>query len=148
MAKLTVVKPDHFPGPPAGALNERSHVRLSVTRLSSLAVVCAVGEVDAANADHLATYVTTHIEDCRQLLLDLAGLKFLAVAAFPALRWIDLECRRRGVPWIVVPSAEVSCVLRFCDPGSSLPAEPTVDIGLGALGRRRRHLRLLLRPHS
>jgi anti-anti-sigma factor len=140
---FTVTRPDGSPAAPTRMQEDRPHVRLSASRIGSSTVVAAVGDVDAGNADDLAAYITNQLGDRNRLLLDLSGLDFFAIQGFSVLHDVDLTCTQRGIPWILVPSAEVSRVLRICDSRATLPAAPTVAAGLDALARRRRHLQLL-----
>jgi hypothetical protein len=90
---FTVIRPGGSPAAPARMQEDRSHVRLSASHISSSTVVAAVGEVDAANADDLAAYIANQFGDCNRLLLDLSGLDFFAIQGFSTLHDVDLRRR-------------------------------------------------------
>lgn len=85
------------------------------------AVVCARGELDAANAHHLADHVARCVRHCRWLVLDLSELEFIGAAGFSALHRINVVCSAAGAQWATVPSRAVTRLLRICDPDGVLP---------------------------
>jgi anti-anti-sigma factor len=99
----------------------------------STAIVTARGEVDAANADEFLSYAAGHSAPARmtRLVLDLTGVEFFGTAGFSALKTLNVRCAADGIEWVLVPSREVSRLLRICDPDSALPMEPTIEAALG-----------------
>lgn len=79
------------------------------------------GELDAANADHLADYVARCVKRCRWLILDLSDLEFIGTAGFSALHRINVACTAADSQWAMVPGRAVSRLLRICDPDGTLP---------------------------
>jgi len=97
---------------------------------SSVAIVCAHGDIDASNAGTLAEYTLGHVMGCRGLILDLRGLDFFGATGFSTLHKVSAGCARAGIGWALVPGAAVSRVLRICDPQGTLPAASTLDAAL------------------
>jgi anti-anti-sigma factor len=90
------------------------------------------GELDAANADQLATYVQHGARDSRRVILDLRGLRFIGTAGFSALHRINVLCSAAQTHWAMAPSPAVARLLRLCDPDGTLPvttpkAEPLLE---------------------
>lgn len=79
----------------------------------STAVVAAVGDIDASNSDALASYTITQLRTCERLVLDLTNVKYFGADGYSALRQIDFAIDDLG--WVVVPSREVSRLLRVAD---------------------------------
>jgi anti-anti-sigma factor len=140
---LTLVHPDSPPPSDADIEPEHLRVRLTSTRISSVTVIAVLGEVDASSSRDVTACVVTLLKGCKQLLLDLSAVQFLAIQAFSTLHEINLECAQRRIPWTLVPSAEVSRVLRLCDVTGTLPVAATATGGLNTLHHERRHLTLL-----
>jgi anti-anti-sigma factor len=112
----------------------------------SAAVVAAHGELDAANAGQLADYVQQCAAVCKVLILDLRGVQFFGTAGFSALHTINVRCAAAGVQWAVVPSREVSRLLRICDPEHALPIADSAAAMLAAPDEPRRLLQLVPEP--
>ena len=105
--------------------------RLASRRLrSSVAVISALGHIDASNADTLTEYTVGHLMRCRGLILDLRGLDFFGTEGFSALHRVSVCCARAGIDWAVVSGEAVSRVLRIGDPEGLLPAASTVEAAM------------------
>jgi anti-anti-sigma factor len=115
---------------------------MSVSRISSCSVIAVLGEVDASNARDVSDYVLRHLDDCRQLLMDLSEVAFFGTEGISALYKINAECVRRGIPWLLVAADPTSRVLRICDPEGVLPVAGSAPAALAAL-EKSRHLHLL-----
>jgi anti-anti-sigma factor len=115
---------------------------MSVSRISSCTVIAVLGEVDAANAADVASYVVDQLAGCCQLLFDLSKLEFFGIEGISALHKINAECADRGIPWNLVAAERVSRVLRICDPERVLPTANSAPTGLTASDKSR-HLQLL-----
>ncbi len=96
----------------------------------TVVVIGVHGEIDASNAGILNEHVAEHATRCDGVILDLADLEFFGIEGFPALHRVSVTCARTGMGWAVVPGAEVSRLLRICDPQGSLPAARTVDAAI------------------
>jgi anti-anti-sigma factor len=111
---------------------------------SSGTVITVDGELDAANADQLASYVARNVSRTKRVILDLRGLEFIGTAGFSALHRINVACSAAQVHWAMAPSPAVSRLLRLCDPDGTLPVtEPTAEPLLAAdtaAGHRERPL--------
>jgi anti-anti-sigma factor len=88
---------------------------------ASGAVITVDGELDAANADHLAAYVQRSVRRSARVILDLRGLEFIGTAGFSALHRINVACSATQVNWAMAPSPAVSRLLSICDPDATLP---------------------------
>lgn len=123
----------------------RQRVRFTTTTTrSSIVLVRAEGEIDAANALALGTYVEAELESSSRLILDLGALDFFGTQGFSILHRINVMCSRHSVNWVAVAGHEVDRVLRICDPDGGLPVAPSVEAAIGAVIRPpRSHLRLV-----
>lgn len=98
--------------------------------MSSVAIVSAYGEIDAANASTLTDFALLKTGRCRGLIFDLSGLEFIGAEGFSTLHRVSVCCARAGTGWALVPGPAVSRLLRICDPHGSLPAIDTVCAAL------------------
>lgn len=112
----------------------------------SVAVITAVGELDASNAQDLVEYALRDAERSQRLALDLTGVEFFGTAGFSALHTLNVRCAGAGIEWVLVPSTAVSRLLRICDPDSALPIAATVPAALSLLQAERRLLQLVSEP--
>ena len=94
---------------------------------SSVIVISADGDIDAANAATLSEYPLRYVARCRGLILDLRGVEHFGNEGFSAPRGVFVCCLGAGTGWAVVPGTAVSRVLRIYDPQGSLPATRTVE---------------------
>lgn len=115
------------------SLTTRHAARFDSRRTMSVAIVSAYGDIDGSNESTLTDYAVGNAVRCRGLILDLGGLKFFGTEGFFALHRISVRCARAEIPWMVVPGAAVSRLLRICDPHGSLPAVETVAAALANL---------------
>jgi anti-anti-sigma factor len=114
---------------PSGLTNHGTGhpARLTIRLLTpSVAAITAHGEIDASNASDLAACALGLTGHCRGLVLDLGGLGFFGTEGLSALQTID-RWAPAGLRWAVVPSAEVSRLMRMGDPDRSLPTAATVQ---------------------
>lgn len=117
-------------------------LRMSVGRVSSCTVIAVRGEVDATNATDLADFAADNLEGCCQLLVDLSALTFFGTEGLSALHKINAACLQRGIPWLVVATAQVTRMLQICDPADALPKVGSAAAGVAAMDKGR-HLKLL-----
>lgn len=115
-------------------------LRLTATRINSCTIIAVNGEVDASNAREVADYAVDRLDGCCQLRVDLSAVRFFGISGISALHKINAECAQRGVPWLLVPAAEVTRVLRLCDPEAVLPVAGNTRWADSAKGS---HLQLL-----
>jgi anti-anti-sigma factor len=109
-----------------------------------MAVITAIGELDAANAQEFVDYSLQHAAHIDRLVLDLTGVDFFGTAGFSALHTLNVRCAAEKIEWALTPSAAVTRLLRICDPDSALPICDTVDAALAAVqGEPRRLLQLV-----
>ncbi len=102
---------------------------------SPVAIICARGEIDQANAHTLAEYSLACLARRSGLILDLTELEFFGAAGFSALHRISLSCTHAGINWALVPGFAVSRLLRICDPDGLLPSVDSVGAALATLQR-------------
>ncbi|WP_319454613.1 MULTISPECIES: STAS domain-containing protein [unclassified Mycobacterium] len=109
-----------------------------------MVLVTSDGEIDASNARGLAGYIEQVLAGKRRLIVDLRGLTFFGTPGFSALHYVNVTCSRRDVNWVLVPGAEVSRMLRICDPQQGLPVADTLESAIAVVSRApRSHLRPL-----
>ena len=107
---------------------QQSHTaQFSARRELSGTLITVDGELDAANADHLAAYVQRSTGRSKRVIVDMRGLEFIGTAGFSALHRINVVCSARHASWAMVPSAAVSRLLRVCDPDGTLPVTSPAD---------------------
>ena len=102
-----------------------------------MAIVSAYGDIDGTNANTLTERAAVEAVRCRGMILDLEGLDFFGTEGFLALHRVSVCCARAGIGWVVVPGADVSRMLRICDPHGLLPAADTVFTALANLEEHR-----------
>jgi anti-anti-sigma factor len=108
-------------------------------------LIAVDGELDAANADQLASYVQRVVSRTQRVVLDLRGLEFIGTAGFSALHRINVACSAAQVQWAMAPSPAVARLLRVCDPDGTLPVTaPTAEPMLAARAAAEHHERPLL----
>jgi anti-anti-sigma factor len=83
--------------------------------------IAVTGDIDASNADEVATYVFRRGANSRRMILDLDGVGFLSTAGFSVLCTIHQRCTHAGVDWTLLGNAMVLRVLNICDPHQTLP---------------------------
>lgn len=130
---------------PDGPTLPRERVRFATSSVrSSVVVVTAEGEVDAANALTLGKYVETQLEGASRLVVDLRALNFFGVQGFSILHRINVMCSRYSVNWVVLAGTEVNRVLHVCDPDGGLPVADSMEAAVATTIRPpRSHLRLV-----
>ncbi|HYO03610.1 MAG TPA: STAS domain-containing protein [Mycobacterium sp.] len=122
---------------------ERVQIATSLIR-SSIVLVTAEGEIDAANALALSKYVEAELDTVSRLIVDLRALEFFGTQGFSILHRINVMCSRHAVNWVVLAGSEVDRVLHICDPDGGLPVADTVEGAVTAVVRPpRSHLRLV-----
>ena len=114
---------------------------------TSMAVITAHGELDAANAQEFVDYALRHAAHIDRLVLDLTGVDFFGTAGFSALHSVNVRCAGEKIEWALAPSSAVTRLLRICDPDSTLPVHRGPDTAIGAVtGDPRALLQLVSEP--
>jgi anti-anti-sigma factor len=98
--------------------------------------VVVAGEIDATNREALGRFVERHTRISKQLVLDLSGVDFFGSQGFTALYYVNVQCVRRDVDWMIVANRIAQRILRICDSEGDLPV---VD-DLATAQRRLDHL--------
>ena len=89
--------------------------------LATRVAVAVIGDVDATNGRALGHYVERHTGISRQLVLDLRAVDFFGSQGFTALYYVNVQCARRDVDWMIAGGRSVVRILRICDPDADLP---------------------------
>ena len=79
------------------------------------------GDIDATNCHALGRFIHRHIRVSKQLILDLTSVDFFGSPGFTALYYVNVQCARRDVDWMIACGSRVLRVLRICDPDAELP---------------------------
>lgn len=133
-----------FPADEPALSRERVRFTTTTSARSSVLVVTAVGELDAANALSLGKYVEGELESASRLVVDLRGLEFFGIQGFSILHRINVMSSRHSVNWVVLAGTEVDRVLQVCDPDGGLPVANTMEAAVATVTRPpRSHLRLV-----
>ncbi len=102
------------------------------------------GDIDACNVDDLTTSARDAVPEGTALILDLAGVDFIAVAGLRALLAMNIECARCGTSWALIGGPAVTRLLRVGDRDHTLPVVGSpVEALLRIRRARREHRRLL-----
>jgi anti-anti-sigma factor len=96
-------------------------------------LISVSGEVDATNRHALGRFVARHIRVSKQLILDLTGVDFFGSQGFTALYYVNVQCARRDVDWMVAGRMTVQRILRICDPDDELPLIDDLEAALTRL---------------
>lgn len=107
------------------------------------AIVTAVGEIDAANAQEFVEYALRHAAELGRLVIDLSGVEFFGTAGFSALHALNVRTAGDNIDWVMLPSTSVSRLLRICDPDASLPVGDGIETALSAAQAKRPSLQLV-----
>lgn len=142
MEKLVSLASGAPPATPPYCHEYAHYTRSSID--SSVVLIAADGEIDAANALGFGRYVEADLESTSRLIVDLRALSFFGTQGFSILHRINVMCSRHNVNWVVIPGAEVERLLRICDPDRGLPVADTLDEAIAFATRPpRSHLRLV-----
>jgi anti-anti-sigma factor len=124
---MLVVHERRTSNPPATEPLHRSVIgvgRACLTAFDSswVTVVALSGEIDALNAEPVASYLHEFASGDRALVLDFSGVGFLGVDGLEGLFALGETCDRLGVDWALVTSHSVRRLLRAGDRERRLPA--------------------------
>jgi anti-anti-sigma factor len=124
----------HVPVPAADEVQRCGRAVFSAQELSSERVLVGVrGEVDATNRQELGRFIQRHSRVSKQLILDLSGVDFFGSQGFTALYFVNVQCARRDVDWMIACNTPVRRILRICDPDAELPLVDNIDSALARL---------------
>jgi anti-anti-sigma factor len=124
----------HIHLPSADEIQRCGRAVFTAQNLSAERVLVAVkGEVDATNRQALGRFIQRHTRVSKQLVLDLSGVDFFGSQGFTALYYVNVQCARRDVDWLIVSSPRVTRILRICDPDLDLPLVSDFDAALSRL---------------
>jgi anti-anti-sigma factor len=96
--------------------------RLRAKTDTVLTVISISGEIDAANADELSHRVGELASERAALIVDLAGVDFIALDGLHALFALNMQCARAGTTWAVIAGHAVKRLLRVADHDKLVPA--------------------------
>lgn len=123
----------------------RDGVTFTVDLMRGSTIVSVFGELDASNLHHLLDYAKDRIPECRTLVINLAGVRFIGAQGIQVLIEIDEMCRAADVQWVLMAGRPVHRLLRICDANATLPIVPSIQHALQefAIPRSRRLLKLI-----
>ncbi|GAS97501.1 anti-anti-sigma regulatory factor [Mycolicibacterium canariasense] len=98
----------------------------------AVTVVTVGGVVDAANVDGLIDTVLDRAMLCCSMIVDMRGVRYLAVSGFEALRLLDARCALADTRWTVIPSPAVRRLLRRFDPTGQVPTTASLEQAFAA----------------
>ncbi|WAC90940.1 STAS domain-containing protein [Mycobacterium sp. Aquia_213] len=110
-----------------GGAEVRAHCRHLAT------VVTIRGEIDAVNVDRVGDCIRRFMLGDNPLVLDISDVSHFAGAGFALLYTFDEDCRRAGVQWTLVASADVIEQLVAGDGDSVFPVAGSVPEAFGDL---------------
>lgn len=102
---------------------------------TSTPAVTVHGELDAATCPEFIRYASALLPRCAHLILDLSAVQFFGTAGFSAVHTIGALADAQGVSWAMIPSREVTRLLRICDPDPVLPVHGNVTAALDCVQR-------------
>jgi anti-anti-sigma factor len=124
----------HIHLPSADEIERCGRAVFTAQNLSAERMLVAVkGEVDATNRHELGRFIQRHTRVSKQLVLDLSGVDFFGSQGFTALYYVNVQCARRDVDWLIVSGRTVTRILRICDPDLDLPLVGDFDAALSRL---------------
>jgi anti-anti-sigma factor len=97
--------------------------------------VSADGALDAANAETFAQYLRRARQPGRNLIVDLAEIRFLGVEAGSTLIDLRDEFDDAAARWGVVASPAVRRTLRVCDPEGTIATAASLERALELVHR-------------
>ncbi len=115
---------------------------------TSIAAVTVHGELDASNSADFVEYVSTLLPFAERLIIDLSAVRFFGTDAFSAIHAVGVHAAGHGANWALIPSGEVTRVLRLCDPDGVAPARANVTAALGRVRRGARWFPRLVTDRS
>ena len=85
--------------------------RITASSDREFTTIKITGDIDACNVDDLTNLARNTVPESAALILDLAGVDFIAVAGLRALLAVNIECARCGSSWalIVGPAVVPGC---------------------------------------
>ncbi|HEX3285819.1 MAG TPA: STAS domain-containing protein [Mycobacterium sp.] len=120
--------------PPAHEVQRCGRALLTAEDLPTGRVLVSVrGEVDATNRQEFGRFIQRHTRVSKQLVLDLSGVDFFGSQGFTALYYVNVQCARRDVDWLIVGGRAVTRILRVCDPDAELPLVGDIGSALSRL---------------
>ena len=102
---------------------------------TSIAAVTVHGELDASNSAEFTDYVSALLPFAERLIIDLSAVRFFGTDAFSAVHAVCARAAGHGANWALIPSEDVTRVLRICDPDEILPARANLTAALGCVRR-------------
>ncbi|OBA85665.1 hypothetical protein A5662_03995 [Mycobacteriaceae bacterium 1482268.1] len=113
---------------------DRQSAAISVESRGPNTVIKVTGDVDASNADFVATVLQDFVTGNERIAVDLSNLEFVGTQGLRVLIDFDDRCRRAGGAWALVPCGTLRRLMDVVDVGH-LPASDSVDDALDLLGR-------------
>lgn len=100
---------------------------VSVETRGPTTVITVSGEIDASNADFMATVLNGFATGKGPVVVDLSGIDFVGTQGLRVLLGFDDQCRRGGVAWALVPCRIMRRLLQVFSVERQLPLADSVD---------------------
>jgi anti-anti-sigma factor len=113
--------------PPARETFDCSGTSMTVEYQGSTTVIAVSGDIDASNSDFLATVLRGSAARNGRFVVDMRGVDFVGTQGVRALIDFNLQCRRDGAAWALVPCRILLRLLAVIDVGRHLPVSDSVD---------------------
>lgn len=134
---------------PAPQLSERlaaatTTMQLTAVRNGYATLLCARGDIDAANA-HIWEWALNEVAGATDtpslLLIDARQVDFMGSVAYTALATQSLQCRRRGIKLRLISTQPiVARVITACGLHNAIPMYCSVDAALEVRQQNRREV--------
>jgi anti-anti-sigma regulatory factor len=105
---------------------------------TGLTVIAISGEIDASNVDALCRRAPGLVPHRGALIVDLAGIDFIAVDALRALFALNTHCARIDTTWALIASHAANRLLQVGDRDKLLPTVGSATEALLLVRRSRR----------
>jgi anti-anti-sigma factor len=119
--------------PPSRANIDCRGMCVSVESQGPTPVITVSGDIDASNSDFMATVLSGFATRNDRLVVDMRGVDFIGTAGVQVLVDFDLQCRREGAAWTLVPCRILIRLLQVVDVGRHLPVSDSVDDAVALL---------------
>jgi anti-anti-sigma factor len=132
-ARRTMTTDSALEQPPARAKLDCRGISVSVESRGPTTVIAVSGDIDASNSDFMTTVLRGFATRNDRLVVDMRGVDFVGTQGVRVLVDFDLQCRRDGAAWALVPCRILSRLLAVIDVGGHLPVSESVEDAVALL---------------
>jgi anti-anti-sigma factor len=125
-ARRTVTTDSVLEQPPVCADFECSGMSVSVKHQGPTTAIAVSGDIDASNSEFLATVLRGFATRNGRFVVDMRGVDFVGTQGVRVLIDFNLQCRRDGAAWALVPCRILLRLLAVIDVGRHLPVSDSV----------------------